>query len=99
MGFHFYADDTQLYLSFSSLDGDDQVSSVCQIESCVRDIDLWMARNKFKLNRDKTELLVIGSKHRPCPSLDSILVGDCRVHLSNTARNIGVVFDQTLSLD
>ena len=33
------------------------------------------------------------------PSLDSILVGDYRVHPSNTARNIGVVFDQTLSLD
>ena len=99
MGFHFYADDTQLYLSFSSLDGDDQVSSVAQIESCVRDIELWMARNKLKLNRDKTELLVIGSKHQPCPWLESILVGDCRVHPSNTARNIGVVFDQTLSLD
>ena len=99
MGFHFYANDTQLYLSFSSLDGDDQVSSVAQIESCVRDIDLWMACNKLKLNRDKTELLVIGSKHRPCPSLDGILVGDCCIHLSDTARNIGEVFDQTLSLN
>ena len=39
LGFHFYADDTQLYLSFNSLDGDDQASSVAQIESCVRDID------------------------------------------------------------
>ena len=58
-----------------------------------------MARNKLKLNRDKTELLVISSKHRPCPSLDSILAGDYRVRPSNTARNIGVVFDQTLSLE
>ena len=99
MGFHFYTDDTQLYLSFSSLDRGDQVSSVAQIESCVCDIDLWMACNKLKLNRDKTELLVIGSKHRPCPSLGGILVGDCRVHPSDTARNIGVVFDQTLLLD
>ena len=74
MSFHFYADDTQLYLSFNSLDGVDQVSSVAQIESCVRDIDCWMVRNKLKLNRDKTELLVIGSKHRPCPVLDSIIV-------------------------
>ena len=38
-------------------------------------------------------------KHRPCPLLDSILVGECRVCPSNMARNIGVVFDQTLSLD
>ena len=28
MGYHFYADDTQLYLSFNSLSGDDQAYSV-----------------------------------------------------------------------
>ena len=27
MGYHFYADDTQLYLSFNSLSGDDQAYS------------------------------------------------------------------------
>ena len=79
MGFHFYADDTQLYLSFNSLDGDDQVSSVAQVGSCVRDTDHWMVHNKIRLNRDKIELIVIGSKHWPCPPLDSILVGDCCV--------------------
>lgn len=58
IGFHFYADDTQFYQFFNSLDGDDQVSSLAQIESCVRDLDRLMAPNKLKLNRDKTELLV-----------------------------------------
>ena len=43
MGYHFYADDTQLYLSFNSLSGDDQAYSVSQVESCVRDIDPWMS--------------------------------------------------------
>ena len=33
MGYHFYADDTQLYLSFNSLSGDDQAYSVSQVES------------------------------------------------------------------
>ena len=55
--------------------------------------------NKLKLNRDKTELLVISSKYRPRPSLDSILVGDHRVNRSDKARNIGVAFHETLSLD
>ena len=54
----FYADDTQLYMSFNSLSGDDQAYSVSQVESCVRDIDCWMSCNKLKLYRDKTELLV-----------------------------------------
>ena len=58
-----------------------------------------MPRNKLTLNRDKTKLLFIGSKHWPCPYLYSILVGNCHVNLLNMARNIGVVFEQTLSLD
>ncbi|XP_068741780.1 uncharacterized protein [Montipora capricornis] len=99
MGYHFYADDTQLYLSFNSLSGDDQAYSVAQVESCVGDIDRWMSCNKLKLNRDKMELLVISSKYRPRSSLDSILVGDHRVNRSDKAWNIGIVLDETLSLD
>ena len=39
------------------------------------------------------DLLVIGSKHWPCPGLlNSILVGDCHVCPSKTARKIAVVF-------
>ena len=97
MGHHFYANDTQLYLSFNSLSGDDQAYSVAQVESCVRDIDRWMSCNKIKLNRDKAELLVI--KYRPRPPLDSILVGDHRGNRSDKAWNIGVAFNETLSLD
>ena len=85
MGYHFYADDTQLCLSFNSLSGNDQAYSVTQVESCVRDMDRWMSCNKLKLNRDKTELLVISSKYRPRPSLDSIVVGDHRVNRSDKA--------------
>lgn len=81
-GFHFCAD--------NNLDGDDQVSSVAQIEYCVRDIERWMARKILKLNRDETELLDhdISSKLRPCPLLDGILVSDCPVCPSKTARNM-----------
>ena len=44
-------------------------------------------------------MLVISSKYRPRSSLDSILVGDHRVNRSDKARNIGIAFDETLSLD
>ena len=79
---HFYADDTQLYCSFKL---HDQAASVQAIESCLNDIDAWMLANMLKLNRDKTELLVIGPKHK--------------VNLSNNARNIGVIFDSHVNLE
>ena len=90
-GFSFLRrDDTQLYLSFNSLSADDQVSSVSGVEFCAREIDNCMTRNKLKLNRDKTELLVTSSRYLPHPSLDSIVVGDYRVCPSVSARNIAV---------
>ena len=58
MGYHFYTDDTQLYLSFDSLSGEGQASAVYSIEA-------WMRLNKLKLNSDKSELLVISSKYGP----------------------------------
>ena len=64
--FHLYADDTQLYLTFESWDVD---KTKLVIEECVRDIDAWMTVNMLKMNRDKTELLVLSARHRPLPPL------------------------------
>ena len=100
MGFHFYADDTQLYLYFNTLSEVHQVNSVARVESRVRDINHWMASNNLKLNNDKTELHVISSKYQlRKPSLDGISVGEYRISPSDSARNIGVVFNQIASLE
>ena len=61
MNLHFYADDSQVYFSFDS----DSPVILPGIEACLPDIATWMSLNKLKLNGDKTELLVIGSRHRP----------------------------------
>ena len=56
---HFYADDTQLYVSFPVNDEYEGVVAVSHLEDCVREIQKWMAVNKLKLNADKTERLLI----------------------------------------
>ena len=87
MGFHFYADHTQLYLSFNTLSEEDRVCCVAQVESCVSEIDHWMASNKLKLNNDKTELLVISLKYQLCgPPLDGISVSGYRIMVSSSHR-------------
>ena len=99
VSYHLYADDTQMYLTFkSSIQGDLQEARA-RLEACLVDIDRWMLLNKLKLNQDKSELLVLHAKHRPSPSLDFVGVGDSNIVPSDFARNIGVVFDITFSLE
>ena len=82
---HFYADDTQFYRSFKL---HDQAASVQAIESCLNDIDAWMLANMLKLNRDKTEPLVIGPKHKVNPPIKGIHVAGEYIEVSNNARSV-----------
>ena len=59
IGFHFYADDTQLYVHLTHKN----VSHVFdRLESCLEDVKKWLSANKLKLNPDKTKFIVFGSK-------------------------------------
>lgn len=77
---------------------DDIHKTVTALEQCVKLICDWMVSQKLKLNPDKTELLVV----RPKSCKKS--VPDIQVHIENSAvvqsncvRNLGVLFDETLT--
>ena len=70
--------------------------SKSRLEACK--IDTWMLLNKLKLNKDKIELLVISSLHRARPPLSHIHVCDERVLASPRAGNVGVLFNESLSM-
>ena len=53
-----------------------------------------MIKNKLKLNDDKTELVVISSKHQPRPAIASVQVGEDTINHAPTMRNPGVLLDQ-----
>ena len=95
--YHFYADDTQLYITFKTDSADDACLGKSRVEHCVEEIDRWMISNKLKLNDDKTEFIVFSSKFRPRPCLSNVQIGSECIEHSNTVRNLGVLFDQTLS--
>ena len=96
--FHLYADDTQIYLTFESSPDSSEMAKV-MMEACVRDIDAWMTVNMLKMNRDKTELLVLNGRHRPLPPLTTISVCDEEINRSAKARNIGVIYDSSMSME
>ena len=42
LSYHMYADDTQLYISFSLTDAE---TFMQRLEACIRDIDIWTITN------------------------------------------------------
>ena len=73
-----YADNTQLYVSFSPNISTGKFEAVTAIQHCVDDIRNWMTNDKLLLSEDKTEFLMIGTKQQLAKvNIDHILNGDC----------------------
>src|SRR5208282_281083 len=95
---HLYADDTQLFISFSPHAAHVALDS---LHATLAAISQWMASNFLTLNPAKTELLIIGlptqlSKlHMP----NLILPDNSSITPVQSARNLGIIFDSNLSFD
>ena len=76
LSYHFYADDTQLYITFDPKSECSLHESITHVEKCAMDIKIWMSKKMLKLNDDKTEVLYISSpyfqKSLPNPTLKSV---------------------------
>ena len=67
---------------------------------CISDLRIWMIRNKLMINDSKTEFLIITSSFLKQSFDDlNIMVGDSNIVSSNSARNLGVIFDKCMKLD
>ena len=95
---HLYADDTQLFISFSPHAAHAALDS---LHATLAAISQWMASNFLTLNPSKTEFLIIGlptqlSKlHMP----NLILPDNSSITPVQSARNLGIIFDSNLSFD
>ncbi len=90
--YHFYADDTQLYLSFRP----DDPTVAARISGCLADISAWMKEHHLQLNLAKTELLVFPAT--PILQHDlTIQLGSSTITPSASVRNLGVIFDDQLT--
>ena len=68
------------------------------MNECLSDIDKWMSINRPKLNKVKTKLFYLFSKSNPPQSLPPLRFGTDDIKPSSNARNIGDVFDTTMSM-
>ena len=81
---HAFADDTQLYLSFNPDNSLNEAEAVHAIEQCIR----AMQADKLKLNENKTEVMLIGTRQQLSKvNLGTLTVGDSSVAVVSKARN------------
>ena len=97
IGYHIYADDTQLYFSFKC---DNPLITLSKLNNCISVIRVWMIKNKLKINDSKTEFIVFRSlqANRDLSGL-SVSVADSVTAQSSKVRDLGVIFDQFLNFD
>ena len=96
-----YADDSQLYLSFnpSCAVSQDEAITGRSMETCISDVKQWMIADKHMLNDDKTEFIIIASRHLlKKTAINAIRVGDCDVGKVSVVPNLGVWFDDQLNM-
>ena len=92
-----YADDSQIYLSVKP--GNSEISAYQTLECVINEIRKWMYQNKLKLNDNKTEFMVLGTKQQLSKVYKSdVQVGDDIICKNHVTRNLGVHIDEHLKM-
>ena len=95
VAFHLYADDTQLYISFSASDSNRNLSI---LSSTLDNVHAWLTANRLTVNPSKTEYLLIGTpQQRSKVTSSTINFHGTTLTPSTSARNLGVTFNSDLS--
>ena len=95
--FHLYADDTQMYLSFKPSIPNSKSDCTARIEKCINEINIWMTRNLLKLNSNKMEFILFGTRQQLFKVDDiSFQISNDTVKPLNHVRNLGYVMDSFL---
>ena len=90
-----YADDTQVLVTGAAGDIGSMVSTM---EKNISELSHWFGKNDLKVNAAKTQLIVIGSRYN-IKRLSPVTVNFMGAAVAGppTVRNLGDVFDQSLT--
>ena len=95
INFHLYADDTQLYISFTAANTS---SSLSHLSSVLDSVYQWLSCNRLFVNPSKTEYLLIGTPQQRAKIIsNSITFRGTPITPTASARNLGVIFDSNLN--
>ena len=99
-----YADDTQLYIGFKTINKD-----VCidQISNCLNEIKHWVCNQFLKLNEDKTKLVLLAkpSVHSAVSDSDSLMISTINYNINEVdwekeseIKTLGIRLDPNLDM-
>ena len=92
-----YADDQQVYKNFKPCEQALMLNT--SVSECFKTIKSWMTEYCLQLNPGKTQIMVLGPpnvlKHISIKGV--FLPGNICIRFASTAKNLGVLFDETLS--
>ena len=94
-----YADDHSIYDAFDPNVAFSEQGVISNLEKCLVSVNDWMNSNRLKMNTDKTEFLLLGSKHQilKC-STKSINVCENAVLSNPSIKYLGMHLDSQLNL-
>ena len=91
-----YADAQQIYLSFKPSKARDKENCIRRLKMCISEIKEWMILNKLKLNDDKMEFIVFGSRQQLSKiGKVSINIGRVQITTSRSCKESGIPYGHT----
>ena len=97
--YHFYADDTQLYICVDPRKPGETDRAISILSNCISEIKNWMSNNMLLLNDDKTEFFVATNPRlMNILSDNSITIGNTVIRPSLSVRNLGVTLDSAMTM-
>jgi hypothetical protein len=94
---HQYADDANLYHSFSA---PDQLGCIKHMSDCLESVNYWFLSNGLLVNPGKSDSIYIGTSLQIDKiSTAGVSMGGTIIPLSDSIKSLGVVIDKQLTLD
>ena len=93
-----FADDHVLKKDFLASKGNEEDNTIYQLQNCCTKVKNWMDHNRLKMNSDKTEFILIGSKQQlqKCYT-KQININSENIIMSETIKYLGAWIDSNLS--